>query len=334
VPGASPRDEDAVRQDDPGGWWIEQDDRPDLNWSAQGICDRTFCKTPKEGDMPFITSNGLTEAGTSRTIAAGGMTVHYHDIGSGEPVLFLHSYGPGTTAWITFHKTVAAISQHYRCILMDLPNFSKTGPIVYQEGVHAVQARTGVALLDALGIDSAHWVGNSQGGQSAMVAAISYPERVRRFVMGGSHIGTGGDRYLMANRPSEGNRATRTALDDPSRENIRRYLRVHIDNESMVTDELVDYIHRAHTWSPEFMEARRQSVSVPHDYTPDLIGIQAPVLLIHGRYDRMVAFEVSIAILNHIENSRLVLLNNCGHWAPFEKPEEWTAHVLTFLAGY
>jgi pimeloyl-ACP methyl ester carboxylesterase len=48
----------------------------------------------------------------------------------------------------------------------------------------------------------------------------------------------------------------------------------------------------------------------------------------------MVPFEVSIAILNHIADSRLVLLNNCGHWPPFEKPEEWTAHVLAFLRGY
>jgi pimeloyl-ACP methyl ester carboxylesterase len=48
--------------------------------------------------MAFIASNGLTEAGTSKTIEAGGMTVHYHDAGAGEPVLFLHSYGPGTTA--------------------------------------------------------------------------------------------------------------------------------------------------------------------------------------------------------------------------------------------
>ena len=62
-------------------------------------------------------------------------------------MLFLHSYGPGTTAWITFHKTVGGLSQHFRCILMDLPNFSETGPVVYREGVHAVQARTAVALL-------------------------------------------------------------------------------------------------------------------------------------------------------------------------------------------
>ena len=41
--------------------------------------------------MPFIASNGLTEEGTSKTIAVGGMpggmTVHYHDVGEGEPVL-------------------------------------------------------------------------------------------------------------------------------------------------------------------------------------------------------------------------------------------------------
>ncbi len=284
--------------------------------------------------MPFVASNGLTEAGSSKTVMTGGMNVHYHDMGMGDPVLFLHSYGPGTTAWITFHKAIGELSRHYRCILMDLPNFSKTGPVVYREGVHALQARTAVALLDALRIERAHWVGNSQGGQSAMVAAISYPERVTRFVMGGSHIGTGGDRYLMANRPSEGSRVTQQTIADPSRENVRRYLRVHIDDEILVTDELVDYIHHAHTWSREFLAARAQSVSPPHDYTPDLAGIAAPVLLIHGRYDRMVPFEVSIAILNHIADSRLVLLNNCGHWPPFEQPAEWTAQVLAFLRGY
>jgi 2-hydroxy-6-oxonona-2,4-dienedioate hydrolase len=284
--------------------------------------------------MAYVTTDGLTEEATSKVIEAGGMPVHYHDVGAGEPVIFLHSYGPGTTAWITWHKVLGALSQHFRCILVDLPNFSKTGPIVYQDGVHAVQARTAVALMDVLGIAQAHFVGNSQGGQSSMVAAINYPDRVDRFVMGGSHIGTGGDRYLMANRPSEGSRATRDALADPTRENIRRYLCVHIDDEGLVTDELVDYIHRAHTWSPAFEAARRQSVSVPHDYTPELAGIRAPVLLVHGRYDRMVAFEVSIAILNHIADSRLVLLNNCGHWPPFEKPEEYTAHVLSFLKGY
>jgi 2-hydroxy-6-oxonona-2,4-dienedioate hydrolase len=48
----------------------------------------------------------------------------------------------------------------------------------------------------------------------------------------------------------------------------------------------------------------------------------------------MVAVEVSIAILNHIAHSRVVLLNNCGHWPPFEKPTQWAAQVLAFLKRY
>src|SRR5438046_5177515 len=134
------------------------------------------------------------------------MNVRYHDLGEGEPGLFLHSYGPGTTAWITFHKTVGGLSQHFRCILMDMPNFSKTGPIVYKEGVHAVQARTAVALLDALGIPPAHFVSNSQGGQSSMVVAMTYPDLVSKFVMDGSHIVSRGDRYLMSHRSPVCNR--------------------------------------------------------------------------------------------------------------------------------
>jgi hypothetical protein len=53
-------------------------------------------------------------------------------------------------------------------------------------------------------------------------------------------------------------------------------------------------------------------VSLPHDYSQDFAGIEAPVLLIQGRYDRMVAFEISIAFLNHIADWHLVFLKNCG----------------------
>jgi 2-hydroxy-6-oxonona-2,4-dienedioate hydrolase len=273
----------------------------------------------------------LTEAGTSKTIQAGGMTVHYHEVGQGDPVLFLHSYGPGTTAWITFHKILDVFSQHFRCILMDLPNFGRTGPVVFNEPVHDLQARTALSLLDALGIEKAHVVGNSQGGQSAMVFAYTYPERIDKLVTGACHIVTGGDQYLMANRPSEGSRATREVIENPTRENVRRYLRVHLDDAALVTDELVEYIYQNHTGHPEHEAARQQSVSVEYDHGPSVVTITAPTLIIWGRYDRMCAFEIGIAALNRIDDSRLVLLNKCGHWPPYEHPEEYTAQVLNFL---
>jgi len=49
--------------------------------------------------------------------------------------------------------------------------------------------------------------------------------------------------------------------------------------------------------------------------------------------ERIGPFELSIAILNHTADRRLVLLNNCGHWPPFEKPAEWSAQPLALLRG-
>jgi hypothetical protein len=54
-----------------------------------------------------------TEAGTCKTIQAGGMTIYDHKAGHGEPLLSLHPYGPGTTAWIIFHRAGESISQHH-----------------------------------------------------------------------------------------------------------------------------------------------------------------------------------------------------------------------------
>jgi pimeloyl-ACP methyl ester carboxylesterase len=281
----------------------------------------------------FDISAELTEAGTSKTVEAGGMSIHYHDIGQGEPVVFLHSYGPGSTGWITFHKVLGEFSKHFRCILMDLPNFGRSGPITFNEPIHNLQARTALALLDELGIERASFVGNSQGGQSSMVFAAHYPDRINKLVFGGAHIATGGDRYLLANRPSEGNRATREVMANPTKENFRRYLVVHLDDENLVTDELVDYIHAVHTGRPDHAEAREKSVSTYYDHSQDIHAVTAPTLILHGRYDRMVALEVSIAALNHIDNTRMVILNHCGHWPPYEKPEEYTSFVLSFLKG-
>ena len=94
---------------------------------------------------------------------------------------------------------------------------------------------------------------------------------------------------------------------------------------------MIDYLYEVHNGNPEHAEARDTSVSTYYDHSGDIEAITAPTLIIHGRYDRMVALEVSIQALAHIDDSRLVVINHCGHWTPYEKPEEYTSFVLPFL---
>jgi 2-hydroxy-6-oxonona-2,4-dienedioate hydrolase len=285
-------------------------------------------------ETPSLTRIGdLTEEGTSRTIEAGGMTIHYHDIGAGDPVFMMHSYGLGTTAWITFFKVFPEFAKHFRCIALDLPNFARTGPVVYDEPTHIFQAKTARALMDALGIETAHMVGNSQGGQSSMVFAYMYPDRVRKLVWGAGHIGTAGGytgEYTFTVTPEASSIVNREAGENPTPDNIRRYLRMHIRDEALVTDELVDYIREAYTGRADLAEARAKSRGEPYNHLTEMMTIMAPTLMVWGRYDRTCNFEIGFNALNHIRNSRLVVLH-CGHWVPFEKPREYASHVLSFL---
>ena len=287
--------------------------------------------------MPFATTDGLTEEATSRTAQVAGTTVHYHDVGEGEPIIFLHSYGPGSNAWITWYKVLPYFAKNYRCILMDLTDYGKTGPLVFHEPIHGVHARLVTGLMDDLGIDKAHIVGNSQGGQTAFVFAYTYPERTTKMVWGAGHIGTNygyRNEYLFAVEPEQGNMAAHATHEDPSFENFKAYLKVHIWDQSLVTDELVTYVRDVHLSEPEIRKAGDESVSTPYDHSPGLASITVPNLIIWGRQDRMCMAEIAINALNLTPNSRCIILKDTGHWVPFERPAEYSAHVMTFLAGY
>jgi pimeloyl-ACP methyl ester carboxylesterase len=275
----------------------------------------------------------FTEEGTSKTIEAMGTTIHYHEVGEGPPALFLHSYGLGTTAWITWYKVLPEFAKHFRCIAMDLPNFAKTGPVMYDAPIHTFQAKTALALLDALGIEKAHIIGNSQGGQTAMVFSYMYPERTEKLVWGAGHIGTAGGyvgEYTFTVHPEASGFVNRETMADPTVANFKRYLAMHIRDQDLITDELAEYLQHYYTYRPDMLEMRTKSVAIPTNHLYDMAKIEAPTLMVWGRYDRTCNFEIGFNSLNRIRNSRLVVLH-CGHWVPFEKPEEYTSHVLNFL---
>jgi 2-hydroxy-6-oxonona-2,4-dienedioate hydrolase len=47
----------------------------------------------------------------------------------------------------------------------------------------------------------------------------------------------------------------------------------------------------------------------------------------------MVPVEGAIRLLNYIPTADLIILNNCGHWPPIERPNDFTYHALGFLTN-
>jgi pimeloyl-ACP methyl ester carboxylesterase len=122
-----------------------------------------------------------------------------------------------------------------------------------------------------------------------------------------------------------------TAADPLNREKLERLLRSLWYDEANVTSELLDALIAFRAAHMDHWQASVDSVSVPHSNMAALAAIEVPTLVIHGRFDRMVPCEQALQIMSYMANADLVLLNECGHWPPMERPDAFASLVLDFL---
>jgi 2-hydroxy-6-oxonona-2,4-dienedioate hydrolase len=278
-----------------------------------------------------MATTDITEANTSRYVQAGPIRVHYNEAGTGESLIFCEGQGPGTSAWVVYHRVIGPLSQHFRCLLLDQPGYGKSDVVVVKgESRSTMYARTVRDFMNALDIEKATIVDMSFGAQTAQVFAIENPECVNKLVLHAS--GMPGP-TLFGHHPSEGLLVMAEAFANPTMETIRKMMNCFLYNGQQYSDEELMLRERLEAWlsRPEQDEARRCSDSIQRDLSADLHKIRVPVLQIHGRNDRVSPLESALRLLNYLPDSRLVVLNHCGHWIPFEKPQEFCRLIIDFV---
>lgn len=284
---------------------------------------------------PAATGELLPPEGIASVIDSPEGPIYYLDLGEGEPLVLCSAWGPqpGSTAWLLYRDALAVLSQHRRCIVVELTNYGHTGPLVFNEPAHDVCVRAVIRVMDHLGLDQVTCVGTSMGATTCLDLALQHPDRVRALVLGACHASTGGDPYLLAPFPGEVWRLQTESQADPrNREKLERLMRALWFDESKVTDELIEELMAFREAHFDHWEAGQKSVSVDHSNVTSLHTVSVPTLVIHGRFDRMVPFEQALLFLSHMPNADVVLLNRCGHWPPMERPVEWASLVLDFLS--
>ena len=216
-------------------------------------------------------------------------------------------------------------------LLVDQVGYGKTDDEVFtDEPSSTVRARAVKDTMDALGIEKATLVGNSLGGSTSLTFAVDYPDRIEKMVLMGS--GAGGVN-LFAQWPTEGAKVLLAMFSEPTEQGLRDLFKVMLYDSSFVTDEAIQQRFEGIIANPGHLEAAQKSKSVPRDLMPDLPNVKTPTLIIHGRDDRVVPLEGSLRLLSALENSRLVVLNQCGHWAQFEHAPLFNRLVEDFLAN-
>ncbi len=273
----------------------------------------------------------LTEQSTSKTVDANGFKIHYNEAGSGDPVIFIHGGGPGASGWSNFVRNIGPLSRDYRVILVDMPGFGKSDPLVIgadTDRLHA-NAKIFVDFLDALGLEKAHFVGNSMGGGTSACVAIDHPERVDKLVLMGA---AGAGKSLFSPLPLEGIKALQDVYVEPSKESFRRMIDLFVYDSSFVTEALLEERVAGLLSHPEHNEARKQSNPMLPDLTMELTKIKSKTLVIWGRDDLFVPLDQALKFMWQIPNARVHMFSKCGHWAQYEHASEFNRLLQDFLS--
>lgn len=282
----------------------------------------------------------LSFEATSRTAVIDGRTLHYNEAGEGPVVVALHGGGPGASGYDNYHLNLPTLTKHFRVLCVDLPGYGLSESNF--EGNHyANSAKAIVGLLDQLGIEKAHYLGNSMGGGVSLRTALNYPERVNRMVQiapGGANVS------LFSADPSEGARVMRAFYDEPgpSREKMAAFLRVLIHDPALVTDELIDarYAAAIKQGKQQAMNKALGTVeqrSVPKHEDPErqlwrhLEEVPHPTLLVWGRDDRINLVGAAFLPLKRLQNASLHVFGNCGHSVQIDRAEDFNTLAIEFF---
>lgn len=264
------------------------------------------------------------------TVVAAGLRTHYLEAGSGPPLILLHGSGPGVSAWENWAGVIPALAERRRVIAPDIPGFGATE--AKTDGAYGFGFWVDhlFAFMDALGIASAPIVGNSFGGMVAMAASVRDADRVERLVLMGS---AAGDVPI-----SEAHQLA--AKYDGSREAMERILRLFPYDPSTLSAEMVDRRYEA-TIHPDAPKGAHKIETGPGEngetvfkVTPEseLAAIEKPTLILHGRDDKVLPFELAVRVHKAIPRSELHTFGQCGHWVQIERRDEFVAQILEFVA--
>jgi pimeloyl-ACP methyl ester carboxylesterase len=259
--------------------------------------DEIWRTLPKPPAMPKPIVSGMAPV--------NGIQMYYAIYGEGEPVLLIHG-GLGNADIWGFQVPVLAAT--HRVIVADSRGHGRSTRSKDAFG-YTLMADDYLALLDHLHVDRTALVGWSDGGIIGLDIAIRHPDRLSRLFA------------FAANYVPDG--LKETVGDDPTFNAYIAQASEAYAKLSPTPDEFGVFVDQiSQMWANE------------PNYTKDQIrGILVPTVVFDGEHDEAIKPEHTAEIAALIPGSQLVIMKDASHFAMWQKPDEFNATVLDFLAG-
>lgn len=258
--------------------------------------------------------------------------VHYQELGEGPAVILIHGGGPGAYGYSNYRRNIVPLSQRNRVIVLDLPGYGQSAKRSRPDGLTVSLANAVRDIMDYEGIEKASLVGNSLGGMTSLRFALDTPERVNKLIL----MGPGGSLPMFTPFPTEGLQRMLNFYEGegPTLEKLARVIDLLVYDRSTVTQELLEERFRICTLPGTIADPPLRNFEAhPNDtlWNQGIEKIASPTLLIWGAQDRVIPLDAGFILQKLIPNADMHIYSKCGHWAQWERADEFNALVDDFI---
>lgn len=256
--------------------------------------------------------------GQPETVTVNDRTITLLHGGEGTPFVYLHSTLGESALWLPFYQSWA---KHFRVLVPTHPGFNQSTGFDQIDTIEDMAFHY-IELFDALGLEEVILGGVSLGGWIAAEIAVRWPERVKKLWLSGSP-------GLWTDEAKLGDLFTVMA----DRDKLRSLL--FADPNSYVAQMVI-----AEEPDEQKMLMAYQNMTVlarlvwERPYNPKLARrlhrVRCPTLLLWGTEDRLVPPAFGQAYRQHLPQSEMKLLPQCGHLPMFEREQEFVEILTRF----
>lgn len=270
----------------------------------------------------------------TRKVSIGPREIQVTELGRGPVVMLLHGGGPGASGWSNYSRNAGPLAQHFRVIVPDMPGYGGSTKGIDRSDPFGDLAGAMLGLLDALGIQRAHVVGNSLGGACALRMALDRPARIARLVL----MGPGGVN-MSRMEPTEGLKRLLGyyAGEGPTLEKLRAFILKDLVHDaeqvpaSLIEERFKASIDPAVMANPPLIGPIKDPAKVDFLLDPRLAALQVPTLVLWGTEDKVNPPACATMLQQHLPVCDLYLFGRTGHWVQWERPREFNAAAIAFM---
>lgn len=262
----------------------------------------------------------------------------YIDEGISESVLlFVHGLGSYIKAW---NKNIPELKKNFRCIALDLPGYGKSSKQIHNG---SVSFYVGILneFIAKLNLKNVSLVGHSMGGQITIAYTIKYPDQISNLILiapAGFEIFYDQEIELLKKIISP------EILFKTSNHQIRlnyqfNFFKMPLEAEDMITDRISiktdeEFFNHCTIVSNSLFGLLTEPV---FDHLKEL---NIPTLIFFGKNDLLIpnksihqttTEEIALLGASKIKNSKVIMLEECGHFLQYEKPEQFNSQLISFL---